>query len=75
MDKIATDDDSRRVSQAATQVLEFLRQEEKKAKEERKAKEEAERLAAGAEEERLAREKAEAEQKAKEESERLTREG
>jgi len=74
LEKIASNDDSRRVSLAATQVLDSIRQIEKKAEEERKAREEAERLAIlKAEEERLAREKAETERKAKEEAEKLAR--
>ncbi|HXQ37015.1 MAG TPA: caspase family protein, partial [Anaerolineales bacterium] len=72
LEKIAAEDDSRRVSQSAIQILESIRQVEQKAEEERRAREEAERLAAlRAEEERLAREKAEAERKAKEEAEKL----
>jgi hypothetical protein len=64
-------DDSRRVSQAATQVLEPVRQAERKAEEEQKAREEAERLALQqAEEERLALQKAEAEQLAQEKADR-----
>ena len=74
LEDIADKDDSRRVSQAALQVLEILNQEEKKADEERKAKEEAERLAAlKAGEERLAYEKAEAERKARDEAKKLAR--
>jgi outer membrane protein assembly factor BamB len=75
LEKIANDDNTtRRVAQMATQILETVRQAEKKAEEERRAREEAERLAAlKAEEERLAREKAEAERKAKEEAEKLLR--
>ena len=72
LEKLASNDDSRRVSLVATQVLDSIRQIEKKAEEERKAREEAERLAMlKAEEERLARGKAEAERKAKEEAKRL----
>lgn len=72
--KIATDDDSRKVSQAALQVLESFRLVEEKVETERKAREEAQRLAAlKAEEERLMLEKAEAERKAKEEAEKLQR--
>jgi len=75
LQKIAEDENTtRRVAQAATQVLDSFRQVEQKAEEERKAREEAERLAIlKAEEERLAREKAEAERKAKEEAEKLAR--
>ena len=82
LERIEKEDDSRRVSQAATQALEAIRQAEK-AEEERKAREEAERIAAQkAEEERIALEKAEAERvlaeqkaeeerRAKEEAERI----
>jgi hypothetical protein len=85
LERMEREDDSRRVSMAATQVLEPVRQAEEiarqkaeeerlaaeKAEAERKAREEAERLAAlKAEEERLAAEKAEAERKAKEEADR-----
>ena len=73
LEKIVADENTtRRVAQAATQVLESFRLVEQKAEEERRAREEAERLAIlKAEEERLAHEKAEAERKAKEEAERL----
>jgi formylglycine-generating enzyme required for sulfatase activity len=57
LEKMSTEDDSRRVAQAAVQALGFFHQVEQKAEEEQKAKEEAGRLV---------REKAEAEQKAKE---------
>ena len=71
LERIEKEDDSRRVSQAAAQALEPIRQAEK-AEKERKAREEAERIAAQkAEEERIALEKAEAERKAKQEAERL----
>src|SRR5688572_7706956 len=61
LENISAEDDSRRVAQVATQVLD-----------ERKAKDEIERIAAQkAEEERLARERAEQEQKVKEEAERI----
>jgi len=89
LEQMEKEDDSRRVSQAATQVLEPFRQAEhlalqrveeerlaaERAEAEQKAKQEAERLIAEqkAEEERLAREKAEAERKAKEEAEKLLR--
>jgi hypothetical protein len=75
LEKIAEDENTtRRVAQAATQVLDSFHQVEQKAEEERKAREEAERLAIlKAEEERLAREKAGAERKAKEEAEKLAR--
>jgi hypothetical protein len=67
LERIEREDDSRRVSQAATQVLEPIRQAEK-AEVDRKAIEEAERIAAQkAEEERIALEEAEAERKAEEE--------
>ena len=72
LERIEEDDDSRRVSQAATQALEPIRQAEQKADEARKAKEEAERIAIlKAEEERAAAEKAEAERNAKGEAERI----
>lgn len=72
LERIEKEDDSRRVSQAAGQVLAPVRQSEQRVDEERKAKAEAERMAIQrAAEERLAAEKAEAERKAKEESERL----
>jgi hypothetical protein len=89
LERMEREDDSRRVSQAATQVLEPIRQAEElarqkaeeerlaaeKAEEERKAREEAERLAAiKAEEERLAREKAEKERIAKLEAKRRLKE-
>jgi caspase domain-containing protein len=79
LERIEKEDDSRRVSQAATQALEATRQAEglafqkieeerlvtEKAEEERRTRKEAERLATlRAEEERLAREKAEAEREA-----------
>ena len=61
LEKISAEDDSQRVAQAATQVLD-----------ERKAKDEVERIAAQrAEEEHLARIKAEPERRIKEEAERL----
>jgi hypothetical protein len=63
LERIEKEDDSRRVSQAAAQALEPIRQAEK-ADEERKAREEAE-------EERITLEKAEAKRKVKEEAERL----
>ncbi|MCI0615357.1 caspase family protein, partial [bacterium] len=54
LERIEKQDDSRRVSQAAAQVLEPIRQEDK-VEEERKAREEAERISAQkAEEERIA---------------------
>ena len=69
LERIVSEDDSRRVSLAATQVLEPIRQAEQKAEEARKAKEEAERIAIQqAEEERIAEEKAESERKAREEA-------
>ena len=72
LERIVKEDDSRRVSQVATQVLDSIRQIEQKAEEERKAREEKERKAIlKAEEKRLAREKAEAERKAEEEAVRL----
>jgi len=86
LEKIVAEDDSYRVRQAATQVLEPIRQAEQKAEEERKAREEAEHIAiVKAEEERFAREKAETERllaeqkaekerKAREEAQRLARE-
>ena len=71
LERIEKEDDSRRVSQAAGQVLEPIRQAEKE-EEERKAKEEVERIATQkAEEERIALEKAESERKSKQEAERL----
>jgi len=75
LEKIVADENTtRRVAQAATQVLDSLRLEEQKADEERKAREEAERLAMlKAKEERIAREKVGAERKAKEEAEKLER--
>ena len=83
LERIEKEDDSRRVAQAATQILESTRQAEllamQKAEEARKAHEEAEaeRIAMQkAEEERLAREKAEQEQLVvqKAEAERVARE-
>jgi hypothetical protein len=76
LEKIVADENTtRRVAQAATQVLESFRQREQKAEEERKAREEAERIAMlKAEEERLAAEKAEAERRAKEEADRVAEE-
>ena len=67
LEKIVKEDDSRRVGQAAFQILETIRQKEE---EERlvQARLEAARLA---EEQRLAAEKLEAERKAKEEMQRL----
>lgn len=77
LERIAEGDDSRRVSQAATQVLELIRQSEK-AGEDRKAGEEVERIAAQkAKEERIALEAAEAERllaEKKTQEERLARE-
>jgi len=74
LERMEEEDDSRRVAQAATQVLESFRQVEQKADEERKAREEADRLAIlNAEEDGLAPKKAEAERRAKEEVERLAR--
>jgi len=74
LERMEEEDDSRRVAQAATQVLESFRQVEQKAEEERKAREEADRLAIlNAEEDGLAPKKAEAERRAKEEVERLAR--
>lgn len=77
LERIEREDDSRLVSQAATQGLEPIRQAEQ-AEEENKAGEEEERIVdQKLEEERLAREKAdreakaEAERKAKEKAERL----
>jgi len=74
LDKIANDENTtRRVSQAATQVLETYKQTLQKAEEERLAKLEAERIA---EEERRVRQQAEAEKLAtaqKAEEERLTK--
>ena len=62
LERMEREDDSRRVSQAATQVLELIRQAEK-AEEESKAAEEVERIAAQkAEAERIALKKAETEQ-------------
>jgi len=71
LERIEKEDDSRRVAQAATQILESTRQAEllamQKAEEERKVREEEERKAIlKAEEERLAREKAEQERLAQE---------
>ena len=61
LERMEREDDSRRVSKAATQVLETVRQTEK-AEEERKAREEVERMAAQrAEEDRIALKKAETE--------------
>jgi hypothetical protein len=79
LERIEKEDDSRRVEQAATQILEAIRQDERlalqKAEEERNAKEESDRITAQkVEEERIARENAEAERKAKEELERRVRE-
>ncbi len=79
LEKIASEDDSRRVLLAATQALESVHQAEQlamqKAEEEGKAKKEADRIAAQKiEEERIAREKAEAERKARGELERRVRE-
>jgi len=78
LEKIAIDDNTtRRVSQMATQVLEFIRQAEQKAEEERLAREkaEAEQLAKyKAEEERKAREETEHSAIQKAEQERLVRE-
>jgi Tol biopolymer transport system component len=79
LERIATEDDSRRVSQIAAQALEFIHQKEREEEEEeRKAREEAQRLAMlKAEEEQQARKKAETqkkaetERKAKEEAQRL----
>ena len=75
LERIEKEDDSRRVAQAATQVLGSFRQAEQKAEEERRAREEEERLAQArieaerlAEEQRLVAEKLEAERKAKEEA-------
>ena len=82
LERMEREDDSRRVSQAATQVLELIRQAEK-AEEETKAAEEVERIAAQkAKEERialetaeterlLAQQKTEDERNAKKETERL----
>jgi ABC-type transport system substrate-binding protein len=79
LERIEKEDDSRRVSQAASQALEQAREAERiaaqKAEEACLAREQAERLAAQkAEEERIAREKAEEERKAREELERRVRE-
>jgi multiple sugar transport system substrate-binding protein len=80
LEKIAADENTtRRVSQAATQILESIRQAEQlailKAEEERKAREEAERIAIlKAEEERIERERVDEERKAREELERRVRE-
>jgi hypothetical protein len=72
LERIEKEDDSRRVSQLATQALEANRQAEQMLEEERKVQEEAQNLAAQkAEKERLEQEKAESERKAKEEAERL----
>ena len=72
LERMEREDDSRRVSQGATQVLEPIRQAEQKVEEERKAREEAEHLMVlKAEEERLAGERVQAERKAREEAERL----
>ncbi len=82
LERVAVEDDSRRVAQLAAQVLEPIHQAEQKAEEERitnekalvvkKAHEEAEHLAAQpAEEERIAFEKAQVEQKVNEEAKRL----
>lgn len=66
--KIATDDDSRKVSQAALQVLESFKLVEAKAEAERKAKEDADRLASPeVGEERLIREMTDVERKTIEE--------
>lgn len=77
LERIEKEDDSRRVAQAATQVLGSFRQAEQKAEEERRAREEEERLVQArieaerlAEEQRLVAEKLEAERKAKEEAQR-----
>lgn len=76
LERIEKEDDSRRVAQAATQILESLRQAElfamQKAEEERKAHEEAEaeRIAIQkAEEKRIAREKTQQEKLARERAE------
>jgi len=87
LERMEREDDSRRVSQAATQALEPSRQaeqltlhktEEERLASERKAKEETERLLAEQkaerEAERLATIKAEEERKAREEAERKARE-
>jgi hypothetical protein len=79
LENIATKDDSRRVAQTATQILESIRQTEQlamqKVEEEQKAREEAERIAIlKAEEERIARERVDEERKAREELERRVRE-
>jgi putative multiple sugar transport system substrate-binding protein len=75
LEKIVEDENTtRRVAQAATQILESIRQVEQKAEEERRRREEAERVALlKAEEERLTTEKVEAERKAREEAEKLER--
>jgi hypothetical protein len=79
IERIEREDDSRRVANSATQILESTRQAEQlaleKAEEERKAREEAERIAIlQAEEERIARDRVEEERKAREELERRVRE-
>lgn len=78
LERIEKEDDSRRVAQAATQVLGAFRQAEQKVEEERRAREEEERLTQArieaehlAEEQQLVAEKLEAERKAKEEMQRL----
>jgi hypothetical protein len=74
LERIEREDDSIRVRQAASQVLESFRVVEEKAEAERKAREEADRLAAlKDEEERLLREKEAAERRAKVEAEKLQR--
>jgi len=78
LERIEKEDDSRRVAQAATQVLGAFRQAEQKAEEERRAREEEERLTQArieaehlAEEQQLVAEKLEAERRSKEEMQHL----
>ena len=79
LEKIAADDDSRRVAQAALQALEFIRQAEQlaaqRAQEEKQVREQTKLLAAQkAEEEHIAHEREEEKRKAREELERRVRE-
>jgi len=79
LEKIADQDDSRRVAQAALQALESIRQAEQlaaqRAQEEKQVREQAELLAAQkVEEERIAHEREEEERRAREELERRVRE-
>ncbi|MEO7841853.1 MAG: caspase family protein [Anaerolineales bacterium] len=79
LEKIANQDDSRRVAQAALQALESIRQAEQiavqKAQEEKRVREQTELLATQkAEEERIAYKREEEERKAREDLERRVRE-